>query len=253
MAKKVKVFHGVGVCVAEVKDNTKYSLLAIVNEGDKLDFKDPKLRFEVDLGLAPRECGHGKFDEVLAENIGVFPDGTDIAPGAEAFKKSVALTSIGSIKSKAPQDGGFLGGVYLEHKLHKDYRAKGKFPGYPGAKFTFEQLTSIVRIDEDNLRMRYHGFLGEVKKAVGDQITVTVTEDNVTREITFTKGDAAIYDPKPPKEAFEDPANLAGAQPETNLADNLDTVGAKGVLFIEIRTAVAAKMRGPKIPSGLAG
>jgi hypothetical protein len=65
-------------------------------------------------------------------------------------------------------------------------------------------------------------------------------------------GDASVYDPKPPKEAFEDVANLPpGTKPAVNLAEKLEK-GAKGVLFIELRAAVNEKMRGPKIPSGLA-
>jgi hypothetical protein len=238
---QVKVFHAVGVVVCEVKSDTLFSVMAVGTDPDAIDFTRTDLRFDVDLSRTPKRVS--TWSKAVIDDRGVFKSGKELPPVAVPMTFALPLTCLGSGTISSPTRGAFIGGVYLEHsvysKLHDTY-----FPDYPVLHAQAE-LTSIVTLDSDAhgdpIMNRFHGFLAKVTNVAGDQITVGFSNPaDAGASFMFTAGNASAYLLQPPPEA------LAG---QPSLADNL-TLNATGALFLELKTAVAVPLKGPKVPIG---
>lgn len=241
MALPYKVFHAVGVVVAEVKSDTIYSVMSATDIAG-VDFTREDLRFTVDLSRTPKRAGVKAWSKVLVDDRGINKDGTEIPPTRKPQEYAIPVTGLGSGISDTPGMGAFAAGVYLEQSLflalQPDY-----FPEWPG-KVDLVPYTSIATLDGDAagnpLVRRHHGFLATVKAVAGTKITLT-SNDQPTVDVAIDLGNKAQYLLAPPKEA------LAG---NPSLADNL-VVGATGAIFFELQFAVGAGLKSRKIPVGL--
>jgi hypothetical protein len=241
---EVRVFHGVGCVVAEVKSDTLYSVIPIVDDTTFVDFTDTNLRFPIDLIRTPKRVGNA-WTKIMFDDRGVDKTGKELPAEALACARPLAITSIGSGQANDPTVGAFVGGVYIEHAQFA--KLSSRFGSWPKPYHELVEVTSSVYVDDEASPptfRRYHGFLGTVTKVAGQTITVRLDNEldgnDKPISITLKQGDATAYDPAPPPEAL-------GGQP--SLASNL-TNGASGAVFLELHTAVAQGIHAPKLPVG---
>lgn len=246
MPREYKVFHGVGVVVAEVKSHTMLSVLAITT-GDPVDFSVPARRFDVDLTRTP---GRGAWGLVQFDDRGVKADGKPLEPLLDCTQLRRGITTIGSGPAGAGQlddqtRGAFVGAVYIEHGLYGSlYDAHIACSGaWPPSMCSLAEITSIAYSSNTAANgsfagKRYLGFKATVDST--SPLTVTFSRTPNTQVVVDLSG--TDFDSAPPPEAYGDIASLA-----------TDSQVNEGVLFVELTYAATLGLVDPKIPIGLDG
>jgi hypothetical protein len=238
-----KIFHGVGVGVAEIKSDTLYSVVGALSDDTYVDYSNTDVRFSVDMIRTPNRAGKAEWVKVLIDDRGIDAEGNELDPSPTPATLPLAITSIGSGIFDDPMRGAFVGAVYLERNYFLSI-VRTKLMGWPDppGDYSLLQVTSLAYSQKADALgrkgQRYHGFPAKVTGVNGNDVTVEIVERRITKSVTFRKGDATAYDPAPPGDALDGQPSLA-----SNLA-----VGQSGALFVGLQTAVRATLVGPKMP-----
>lgn len=238
-----KVFHGVGVVIAEIKSDSLHSVTGALIDDAYVDYSRIDLRFSVDMTRTPGRVGKKEWDKIQIDDRGIDEEGRELPLDPQAMKFPLAITSIGSGSLDDPMRGAYMGAVYLERSYFLSIR-NTKLNGWPDVPgdYSLVEVTSIAYSGKPDAlgrrNKRYHGFSATVTAVQGDEVTVEIVERGTAKSLTFRTGDAGAYDPAPPGDAL-------GGQP--SLVLDL-SVGQSGALFVELKTAVNAMLVGPKLP-----
>lgn len=238
-----KIFHGVGVAIAEIQSDTLYSVIGVLSDDAYVDYSNVDLRFSVDMTRTPGRAGTTEWSKVLVDDRGIDAEGKELALDLVPMRFPLAMTSIGAGSFDDPMRGASIGAVYLERDYFLSIRRTKllDWPDPPG-DYSLLQVTSIAYSRaSDSLgrsNRRYHGFPAEVTAVNGNDVTVKIMERRASKSVTFRRGNAGAYDPAPPTDALDG---------QSSLASNLRP-GASGALFLELTTALGASLEGPKMP-----
>lgn len=238
-----KIFHGVGVAIAEIHSDTLYSVIGVLSDDAYVDYSNVDLRFSIDMTRTPGRAGIKEWSKVLVDDRGVDAEGRELPPDPFAMLLPLPVTSIGAGSFDDPMRGAYLGAVYLERNYFLSI-SKTKLLSWPNPQgdYSLLQVTSIAYSRRADLlgrsNNRYHGFPAKITGVNDNDVTVEIIERGESKSVTFKRGNASAYDPEPPTDALD-------GQP--SLASNLNP-GASGALFLELKTAVNASLVGPKMP-----
>jgi len=256
MTTECKVFHGVGAVIAQVTSHTKFSVLAIVNDEEDIDFSKTSRLFEVDLQATPKAptstfTGSGiKFDD-----RGVDQTDQELAAQLNGVAVPLGITTLGSGKLKDLTRGGFVGAVYIEHDHFNRIRKTAFEPDpWPGESFDLYQITSVAYSQSPSngtrAGKRYHGFRGTVTAVNGRTVELTfqkhVQKLDDDGEIPlgpfrFNLDDAHQCDSDPPPEALDGAPSIAMGP---------ITTGKEGAFFVALPHAASLNLSGGKLPIG---
>lgn len=270
-----KVFRGVGAVIARVTSHTKFSVFAIINGKDSVDFSATDRLFDVDLEATPKRVGAPRHDDappiafadVRFDDRGVDVHGVELSELRNPALLTLGITTLGGVvPAVLPGEplggnrpdltrGGFVGAIYVERQLFETIEGKaiavaGNPHPWPGTFFELYEITSIAYSSNKELNgtragMRYHGFRARVIQVADDRKTIKLDFPRLDNPRPlgpswFRLDDPSECDSAPPQEA------LAGVTPIT--ADS--QVGTVGPLFVALPRAVGLALSGPKLPIG---
>ncbi len=219
MTLDYKVFHSVGVVVADVKSPTLLSVQVITTD-EPPDLSNSDRQFDVDLALTPYRAPDWS-------NV-TFDDYETIVPTKDTY-----------------------GSVYIEHNLYNDLYNNNKIVDnnnfasqWPPTNWKLATLTSIVYWDPNDTGIprtviHYHGYWAQVTdRSSGFKVTFSDPNSQITANVDFD--DINVLS-APPLTAYGNDPRLMGTEAE----------GSWGVVFVERSHADQLGLLCPKVPIGL--